>query len=265
MADPLAVAGNIARVHTSHPRRGPRTFLGGAAWHITLAAARAGLAAVPVSVVGPDLATDVQQHASDRLVLDHVRTEPGPSAQFALRYDTRERLIGVDSQVGVAAHLTAHVLNLLPRFRRWHLCCRRPLDPAAVLDQLRQDPHAEATVDFFAPSAKEMIAAVAAALPATSGVFVNAAEHALLTDVIAPDRLAFLVVTDGPRQVSSYRYGVVTATITPPAIIVDDPTGAGDTLVGHLLAARSAGLTDAGALHRAVAAASAHIAAPTEG
>ncbi|MGI5185409.1 PfkB family carbohydrate kinase [Dactylosporangium sp. CA-152071] len=262
MTGVLAVAGNVAHIRTSHPRKPSRAFVGGAAWHIAQGAARAGMAAAPIAVIGADLTAELSRQAADHLVLDHVRTEAGPSARFDLHYDADDQVHRVESHVGAAAALTVHVLSLAPRFRRWHVSCRRPLDPDTVLGALLHTPGVQVSVDFFASSAENLIPLTVAWLPATSGVFVNAAEHAILVGVISPDRLPLLVVTDGPRRAVCYRHGAVTATVTPPATTAADPTGAGDTLIGDFLAGCHAGHTDADALLRAVSAASEHIAAP---
>ena len=102
----LGVVGNISRDLATYP--GTRAeMLGGAALHVALAAARAGLPAAPVSVAGTDLGWIAGDPRLAGLDLRHVKVVPGESCAFTLTYDGTGRLTGTESSFGVAAGLTA--------------------------------------------------------------------------------------------------------------------------------------------------------------
>lgn len=257
----LAVIGNIARVESVYPDGLRRAFLGGAALHIALAAARAGLSAAPVSVVGDDLAWITYDPRLATVDLRAVKVASGPSCAFRLTYDTDGELVGVDSAYGVAEHLTDHALDCVRQHSTYHVSCRRPLDAARILAALVEG-RLGFSVDFFVSSATPMIASVTPALRHTQLVFANAAEYRILSAALSVDDLAAVLVTDGPRPARLWRHGVEVASATPPTTEVVEVTGAGDTLAGTFLAAHETGISDEAALRRAATAASAHIAGP---
>ncbi|MEU3218774.1 PfkB family carbohydrate kinase [Streptomyces sp. NPDC006971] len=144
----------------------------------------------------------------------------------------------------------------------FHVCCRRPLDVAAVLGQLTQTT-ANFSVDFFLPSAEAMIRAAVPWLPAATTLFVNATEYRLLNQVVDCGTLPQVVVTDGPRAAVVRSFGRQVASAVPPPHAVHEVSGAGDTLAGTFLAHRSLGATTTQALAEATAAASRYVAAPS--
>ncbi len=257
----LAVIGNVARVESVYPGGLRRAFLGGAALHIALAAARAGLSALPVSVVGGDLAWITDDPRLAAVDLSAVKVASGPSCAFRLTYDADGELVGVDSAAGVAAHLTEHALDRIGRHSTYHVSCRRPLDAARVFAALAQG-RLEFSVDFFISSAAQMITSLAPALKDAQLVFANAAEYRMLSAALRMDELAAVLVTDGPRPARLWRYGVEVASAVPPATEAVEVTGAGDTLAGTFLAAHETRIDDEAALRRAVTAASAHTFGP---
>lgn len=259
----LGVIGNISIDRSRrHGILGPAS-IGGAALYVALAAARAGLASRPLSVVGRDV--EVIRHGPLLGVLDlsGVKTVPGRSAGFTLNYDADGVLVEAETYYGASTQLTAHALEQIRarRDRFYHVCCRRPLDVTRVLDALVR-ARMRFSLDFFVPSAAESIAAATSALPMADMVFANVAECALLTDAIPARALRGVLVTDGPHPAQLIRSGRCIAQAIPPHVTTVDVTGAGDTVAGTFLAARAAGLHDAVALEWAVRAASAHTTLP---
>ncbi|MCZ1008461.1 hypothetical protein O1L68_18730 [Streptomyces lydicus] len=177
----LDVIGNVSWDVTQYPDHRGCARLGGAALFVALAAARAGRPAAPVCVLGEDLAHVPQAPGLDGLDWSAHGGADGPSTRFDLRYDLQGELLDLRTDYGVAERLTNHALAHVERNPRsqYHVCCRRPLDTAAVLDRL---VHHGATfsVDFFLPSAQDMIRTTAPWLNRASTVFVNAAEYRLL-------------------------------------------------------------------------------------
>jgi sugar/nucleoside kinase (ribokinase family) len=261
----LDVIGNISVDHTRRPDGRTAVLLGGAALHTALAAHRAGASAAPVSVIGTDLAARLP--GDPRLAgLDFsaVAVANGPTARFDIDYDTSGHVSSLTVAYGVADGLTQHALDRIGRdpADAIHVCCRRPLDAAAVLSALAETGR-RFSLDFFVSSAEQMIAAAAPFLAEAAAVFVNAAEYALLADAVPSRRLRLVVVTDGPRPARLLRRGRLAAQARPPATDAVEVTGAGDTLAGTLLAALAAGTGDGTALRAAVTAASEHISAPS--
>jgi sugar/nucleoside kinase (ribokinase family) len=256
----LGVVGNISRDLAIYP--GTRTeMLGGAALRIALAAERAGLPAAPVSVVGADLSWITSDSRLARLDLRHVKVRPGQSCAFRLTYDAIECLVGTESSFGAAAGLTAHVLSVLGSLPACHVCCRRPLDPPAVLGRLAE-LGIPFTVDFHLASASVLMPTASLALSAARTVFVNAAEFAVLAQVTDPGSLQTVVISDGPAPAIVLRRGRQVASAVPPATTVTEVTGAGDTLTGTFLAACARGLDCQAALAEAVTAASRAVSGP---
>ena len=250
----LGVVGNISRDLATYP--GTRVeMLGGAALHVALAAARAGLPASPVSVAGTDLGWIAGDPRLAGLDLRHVTVVPGESCAFTLTYDATGRLTGTESSFGVAAGLTAHALSALGSLPACHVCCRRPLDVPAVLGRLAElgTPF---SVDFHLASARVLMPAASPALPFARAVFVNAAEFAILAQVTHPGSLPAVIVSDGPAPAIVLRHGSQVASASPPAMTRTEVTGAGDTLTGTFLAASARGLDCQAALAEAVTAAS---------
>lgn len=259
----LGVVGNISIDRSYRAGFPALTGIGGAALHISLAATHAGLASRPLSVVGHDL--DVIRNNPQLGVLDlsGVKTIAGRSAVFTLNYDPDGVLVGTEADYGASTQLTSHALEQI-RARgdtSYHVCCRRPLDIAKVLDVLAREAR-PFSLDFFLPSADESIAAAESALPLAHLVFTNAAEYELLTSVISARDLREVLITDGPRPAQLIRSGRCITRVTPPQVTTVDVTGSGDTLAGTFLAARVTGFNDAAALECAVRAASAHAALP---
>jgi sugar/nucleoside kinase (ribokinase family) len=250
----LGIIGNISRDFITHADGRRTETTGGAALYIALATARAGHPAAPVSVVGTDLAWITTSPELQSLDLTNVKVTQGQSCAFTITYDHAGHLTGVRSRFGAADDLTEHALPLLSSIAVWHVCCRRPLDAAAILSRLIVIG-ARFSVDFHLPSANTQMLAAADALPHAEAVFVNAAEYTILTRIIDPARLSTLIVSDGPRPATVLRRGQPIASSAPPAVRVADATGAGDTLTGTYLAATAHGLPAQDALDRAVTAA----------
>ncbi len=257
----LGVVGNISIDHNHRAGLPGLTSVGGAALHVAFAAARARFASRPLSVVGQDLDVIRRDPRLGELDLSGVKSLPGTSAVFTLNYDRDGTLIGAKADYGVSTHLTDHALEQI-RARSdgtYHVCCRRPLDIATVLDALVLATR-PFSLDFFLSSAAESIAAAAGALPLAQVVFANAAEYELLIDAVPASALRDVVVTDGPRPAQLFRSGRRVARTLPPRVDPVDVTGSGDTVAGTFLAARATRLDDAVALEWAVRAASTHAA-----
>jgi sugar/nucleoside kinase (ribokinase family) len=256
----LGIVGNISRDLATYP--GTRTeMLGGAALHIALAAARAGLPAAPVSVAGTDLSWITSDPRLTGLDLRHIKVAPGESCAFRLTYDAAGRLTGTESSFGVAVGLTAHTLSVLGSVPACHVCCRRPLDVPTVLGRLAA-LGIPFSVDFHLASASVLMPAASTALPAARAVFVNAAEFAILAQVTDPGSLPTVVISNGPAPAIVLRHGRQVASAAPPVTTVTEVTGAGDTLTGTFLAASARGLDCQAALAEAVTAASRAISGP---
>ncbi|MBG0568723.1 carbohydrate kinase family protein [Actinoplanes aureus] len=254
----LGVIGNISRDTAEHPGQ-HRHLLGGAALYISLAAARAGVSAAPVSVIGNDLADALRLPQLTLLDLTAIAVADQPSCSFHLRYDRQGALIAVDAIYGAADQLTTHALEHLHRFEHVHVCCRRPLDPVPVLAALveRRQPF---SVDFITASAADMITATAPYLRHARTVCTDIGEYAILTGAVPADHLRAVTVTDGPRPAVLYRHGEVAArTPVQPAVVIE-VTGAGDTFTGTFLAATLQGVPETLALSRATQAATRRIA-----
>lgn len=256
----LGVIGNFSHDTAEHPDR-RHHLLGGAALYISLAAARAGATAAPITVIGDDLAYTLR--TPQLAGLDHtgVAVVEQPSCRFHLRYDQHGTLIYVDATYGAAQRLTAHALQQSHRYDHVHVCCRRPLDPAPVLAALaeRRQPF---SVDFITTSATDMITAAAPYLPAAKIVFTDAREFTALTAAVPAERLRTVTVTDGPRPATLYRHGRPVARTPIAQVDAVEVTGAGDTFTGTLLAAVLNGTPEAAALSQAAQAATARLATP---
>jgi sugar/nucleoside kinase (ribokinase family) len=260
----LSVIGNLSRDRTHYPNGYGAEQLGGAALYISLAAARGGVQAAPVSVIGPDLPDLPVDLHSPGLDLSALLTVAGPSASFRLDYDTDDQLIGMTAAYGVAERLTEHALDHITRHPcdRYHVCCRRPLDVPLVLRSLASSG-ATFSVDFIVSSAERIVAEAAPWLPYAEVVFTNAAEYRLLEHVVDVGALRTAVITDGPRPARLLRHGQQVLMSMPPAVTPVEVTGAGDTLTGTFLAHRLNGHDDSSALRAAVSAASTHTLAPS--
>jgi sugar/nucleoside kinase (ribokinase family) len=250
----LGVIGNISRDLALYPDGRRFEQLGGAALHVARAANRAGLSSAPISVIGADLSWIRHDVRLADLDLSHVKVMPGASCAFRITYAIDDRLWDIDCAFGVAEALTGHCLAVIGQHDRYHVCCRRPLDVAAVLSSLA-DAELPFSADFHLASASQLISAAAPLLPHAQVVFVNAAEFTALASKMDPRRLAAVVVSDGPREVTLLQSGQACAAVRPQRTGVVEVTGAGDALAGAFLAAAAHGLTGEDALHTAVAAA----------
>lgn len=143
----------------------------------------------------------------------------------------------------------------------WHVCCRRPLDAALVLERLASTG-TPFTADFHLASSRQLMPQVAAYLPRAEAVFVNAAELAHLSAAVGLRGLRLVVASDGPQAATTIRNGRPSASVVPPAVTPAEVTGAGDILAGTFLAAMSRGLGDQEALALAVTAATAAVTRP---
>ncbi|AXG82574.1 PfkB family carbohydrate kinase [Streptomyces paludis] len=259
----LDVIGNISRDLTRYPDHRGGSRLGGAALLLSLATTKAGRRAAPVSVLGDDLAHLPEAPGLDTLDWSAQIQAVGMSTTFDLEYDLQGELLAVGTDYGVAEGLTAHALRHVDQHPRgsYHVCCRRPLDVAAVLGRLTKNA-ADFSVDFFLPSAEAMIRAAASWLPRATTLFVNTAEYRLLKQAIDCGTLPEIVVTDGPRAAVVRHFGRQVASAIPPPHLPREVSGAGDTLAGTFLAHRSQGATTAQALAEATAAAARYVAAP---
>jgi sugar/nucleoside kinase (ribokinase family) len=260
----LDVIGNVSRDVTRYPDHRGSTRLGGAALFVALAAARGGRPAAPVCVLGEDLVHVPQAPGLDGIDWSARAEAEGPSTRFVLQYDLQGELVDVRSDYGVSERLTDHALTHVDQHppSQYHVCCRRPLNAAAVLHRL---VHHGATfsVDFFLPSAEDMIRTAAPWLDQASTVFVNAAEYRLLTTLTDMAALPEVVVSDGPRTARVWTFGRQTASVVPPSRPPCEVSGAGDTMTGTFLAHRSRGATPAQALTEATEAAAHFVAAPS--
>jgi sugar/nucleoside kinase (ribokinase family) len=252
--DTLGVIGNISRDLAIYSGSPGTEMLGGAALHVARAAARAGLPAAPVAVIGTDLDWIMQDARLAGLDLRSVRIAQGRSCEFRLTYGESGDLTGTRASYGAAEHLTGHVLSVIGTHRACHVCCRQPLDTALILDRLVA-AGIPFSIDFHLASASAVMPAVRPALPRASTVFVNAAEFTVLAQVTNPATLGRVVISDGPRPATVLRHGRLAASAAPPAVRAVEVTGAGDTLAGTFLAASAQGLDDAAALLAAVSAA----------
>ncbi|OLT19781.1 hypothetical protein BJF79_47605 [Actinomadura sp. CNU-125] len=259
----LGVIGNISIDTTHYPDGRTCHLLGGAALHVALAAAQAGLPARPVAVTGDGLTLLHSDPRLDDLDLRHVSTVWGPDCRFDLTYNRDGRVTGVHSDYGVATTLTSHALTALedPDVDHWHVACRRPLNTTQILARLLELGR-PFSVDFHLASADEHIPAARTALPFAQVVFVNTTEHQILTRHIPAASLPAVLVSDGPKTAVLRRHGVQVATAVPPPITAQEVTGAGDTLAGTFLAFTASGVGDQDALTGAVTAASRRAASP---
>lgn len=257
----LGVIGNISRDLAIYSGGIRAEMLGGAALHVALAAARAGLPAAPISVIGTDLGWILGDPRLAEVNLDHVMVAPGRSCKFRLNYDKAGQLTSTEALFGVAARLTGHALSVIGSHRVCHVCCRRPIDASAILRQLAAEgvPY---SVDFHLASASVIMPTARAALHNAVAVFVNAAEFAMLAKVADPATLNKVVISDGPRSATVLVHGQQVAAVMPPVTTVAEVTGAGDTLTGTFLAASSRGLECQAALNEAVNAASEAVTSP---
>lgn len=206
----LGVVGSISIDHSNRDGMAGTTSIGGAALYVALAAAQAGLTSRPLSLVGTDLSQILHDPQLRILDLSGVRTVAGRSAVFTLTYDADGVLVDTDADYGASAHLTAHAIEQI-RARRddyYHVCCRRPLDIARVLN-VAVRASMPFSLDFFLPSAAESITAAVNALPMAHVIFVNAAEYDLLTDAVSTRDLREVLVTDGPGPAQLIRLVVV--------------------------------------------------------
>jgi YD repeat-containing protein len=232
---------------------------GGAALHIALAAATAGLRAAPAAVIGDDLHWLLTDPSLAGLDWSGIGLAHGRSAAFTLAYDTAGHLTSLRADHGVALGLTRHALGRIVASRHdaFHVCCRTPLDIGRVLDAL-VGRNAVFSADFILSSVTAAIPAAVRHLPRAQVVFVNATEYETLVRAVPMEDLAAVVISDGPRTARLYRRGELTASMDPPPVVATRVTGAGDTLAGTFLAAIAVGLQDHDALHLAVTAASTH-------
>ncbi|MFI7708020.1 PfkB family carbohydrate kinase [Nonomuraea sp. NPDC049480] len=248
--------GNISIDSTRYSDGRTYVLIGGAALHVALAAARAGMTARPVAVIGGDLVRLRARPWPERLDLSHVASVAGASCRFDMTYGAEGQIIGLTAAYGCATALTAHAVAVLDRSGcdHWHVCCRRPLDVRQILERLVMAGH-PFSLDFHLASAAEQIHAAKNALPHAGAVFVNAAEYQLLDDLVAVNELATVVVSDGPRAVTLLRHGSAISAELPQGGPVAEVTGAGDTLVGTFLAKVLQGAEEQEALAPAVTAA----------
>ncbi|MFF4189100.1 PfkB family carbohydrate kinase [Streptomyces sp. NPDC001691] len=272
--DRLAVIGNISRDRSRYPDGRSSDQIGGAALNIALAAARTGVRAAAVSVIGHDLACLPTRLTIPGLDWSALSITTGTSATFTLAYDQRSQLVGMETDYGISTALTDHALAHIAQHPgdRYHVCCRRPLDVPRILQALTAR-EARFSADFFLPSADYMIRAAAPWLRRADMVFVNAEEYRLLarplteatnTDAgrhVLADTAAALpgvVITDGPHPVRLLRHGRQVTSVYPPRVAAVEVTGAGDTLAGTFLARVLLGDGDTAALKAAARAASRH-------
>lgn len=255
----LGVIGNISHDTAEYPGQAHRQLLGGAALYIALAASRAGVTATPISVIGADLTGALRSPQLEGLDLTGVAIVDQPSCRFRMRYDHQHNLTAVDADYGAAELLTGHALDQAPHHRFIHVCCRRPLDPVPVLTALvaRGQPF---SIDFITASAAEMITATGPLLPYAQIIFTDISEYAVLTRTVDAADLRAATVTDGPRPVVLYRYGVQVAQAAVIPAEAVEVTGAGDTFTGTFLASTLRGEPQPLALRHAVHAATARVA-----
>lgn len=249
----LGVIGNISVDTASYPDGATYRQVGGAALHVALAAASVAEGAVaPIAVVGEDLAWIIRDDRFGALDLASLSVTAGRSCAFNLRYDEAAQLAGIDCDYGVSTGLTRHALSVIGQHNQHHVCCRHPLDVAAVLERLAG---CSFSVDFYVSSASTLVVDAAPFLTGASLIFVNAAEAERLADVMDIARLPAVVISDGSRTAQLLRYGRAVAEAEPDVVKPVEVTGAGDTLAGTFLAHRASGCDDQQALRPAVAAA----------
>jgi hypothetical protein len=142
----LGVVGNISQDWAYYSDGRVYKTLGGAALHVALAAAQAGLRAAPVAVVGDDLTWVMDDDRFSLIDLTSVRVRSGPSCVFHLCYDAAGQLGDVECDYGVSTSLTAHALSVIGLHDQYHVCCRRPLDVPRVLARCTEKP---SSPDFY--------------------------------------------------------------------------------------------------------------------
>lgn len=259
----LAVIGNVSCDTTHYPDGRGGTSLGGAALLFALSAARAGIQAGPICVLGSQLVHLPEADGFAALDWSAASRVSGTSTSFDLTYGVTGELLTATADYGVAAGLTDHVLAQLVRSApdMYHVCCRRPLDVGRVLAKLA-GRRVDFSLDFYLPSAASLIREALPWLPDASTVFVNTAEYQLLRDLTDVTCLREAVITDGPRSARVLVSGQTVAEVQPPVRTARDVTGAGDTLAGTYRAQRAQGASAQQSLARAVFAAAEHITAP---
>lgn len=250
----FGIVGNISRDRTIYSDGRQFDFIGGAAFHIALAATKAGSRPAPISVIGTDMSWLIHDSRVAQLDLSHVRIVAGPSCAFEITYDHELKVRGITSHYGVSCNLTAHALAILGLHGHYHVCCRRPLQVRPVLDLLINQS-LSFSIDFFVTSARRMMVDALPALTVASLIFVNMQEFELLASLVDPALIQGVVVFDGPRAVRLLRYGRLVAEAVPNLTSPIEITGAGDVLTGHFLAG-SLEADDESNLQRAVQAAS---------
>ncbi len=259
----LAVIGNVSCDTTRYPDGRGGTSLGGAALLFALAAARAGIRAGPVCVLGSQLSHLPEADGFSALDWSAASCITGTTTSFDLTYGVASELLTATADYGVAEELTDHALAHLARSAAdmYHVCCRRPLGIGRVLAELARR-RVDFSLDFYLPSAASLIREALPWLPDASTVFVDAAEYQLLRGLVDVTCLREVVITDGPRTARVLKSGQTIAEVQPPARTARDVTGAGDTLAGTYRAQRARGASAQQSLTRAVSAAAEHVTAP---
>lgn len=247
------IIGNISRVRSIYPDGRTLEFLGGAAFHTSLAASRAGLDVAPISIIGGDLRRVIDRLILSRLDFSSVRMEDGVSSSFDITYGNEGELSSITCAYGVSSQLTKHALNEIGKYERLHVCCRHPLDVTTILGSVSEK---QFSIDFFVSSAREMIASAEKFLPLASSIFVNTAEYEVIQSVTDISVLNRIIVSNGRHAARLMCRGEVQAAALPPKVQTSEVTGAGDTLAGTFLALQAAGYDEAIALQEAVNAAS---------
>lgn len=246
----LGVVGNISFDEATYSDGTTHRFLGGAALHVALAATARGLVAAPIAVVGHDLSALLPTLRARGVRTEALRCVDEPSCRFRILYTVDGDVAEVHSSFGAAYRLTEHALTQLHRYGQYHVCCRRPLDFARIVDALHGRPY---SVDVYSPNPETLAGMPASLFHAASTVFTNRREFALLDNHADLRSCARVVVTDGSRPARVLSYGTEVAVATPPSVDAVEVTGAGDTAAGSFLAAVSRGLTDESALQMAMA------------
>jgi sugar/nucleoside kinase (ribokinase family) len=253
----LYVIGNISRDRVAYPDGRKFAFWGGAALNIGVSAARAGCRAAPVSLLGDDAELFRAHHDDSRLAsldLGRLGYRPGLSCSFEITYGWNDEVLGVAWNFGVCAQLTAYAVGAVQRQGHYHVCCRRPLDPAPALARITQlrMPY---SLDFYSASIADLLPRAAPFMGNAQIVFVNAAEAAALARTVDIARLRRVVISDGTAPARVLRHGRTIAIAEPPRVLAMDVTAAGDTLTGVFLAYQLARRSDDDGLTEAVRAA----------
>lgn len=239
MPKKLVIVGNTSRDTVKYNDTERGTFWGGGGLNVAMAASYAGEIPKLVSVVGESDRGFVER-IGQYIDVSWVKLHNGPTCRFVLEYSQDGILNAVNCDFGVSPIITEHFLSLPVLPAHYHICCRTPLDSAAVLLRL-VEKGCSFSIDFMASSMPKQLETIRALVPRADCIFANESEYSILQQVIDKALIKMAVVTSGSRPISLLEYGkLVIEEFCPPAEFLD-VTGAGDIIVGTFLANNIAG------------------------